>query len=845
MSKNSQVDLTNCDREPIHIPGSVQPHGFLLAVDASFEKVLRASENAAEALGQTRKLQGRALETFLDPQALHEIRNAAAASGDPSKPGVLLGLAAREGAAFDVAVHRHKGVAIIEFEPTVEERRSPFEIARTLISAQSRASDLHTLLTAAPRAIRGVLGYDRVMIYQFAPDGSGKVYAEAKRHDLESFLGQHFPASDIPAQARRLYLQNTIRIISDASGAYVPIVPELDQSGEPLDLSFAHLRSVSPIHCEYLRNMGVGASMSVSIIVDGVLWGLVACHHYTPKTLTMSERMAAEMFGGFLSLQIDALSKRGKLESAARARRALDQLMRRVAYHGDIIATLREQLSGFCDLMPCDGVGLWIGGTWSAWGSTPPAKAVPALTRFLNATTEGRLWASDELAKHLPGAEEYSSDAAGAFAIPLSQIPKDYLIIFRKEVAQTVNWAGSPEKQYESGPLGDRLTPRKSFALWQEEVRGQSIPWSEDDRDMAEAVRNTLLEVMLRHSEVLETERHTAEVRQKVLNEELNHRVKNILALIKSLVAQPIEEGRDLAEYVEALKGRIMALSHAHDQVMRNDGGGTVRALFEAELSPYSKSGAVNVEGPSLGLDARAYSVLALVTHELATNAAKYGALSAENGKLKVEWRLSEDGALEIDWRESDGPTVVAPKRQGFGSILLKRSIPFDLGGESTIEYAPDGLRATLRIPERFVDTDVVERVKKSSASTSPAANGALQGRRVMLVEDQLVIAIDAEAMLLKLGAASVETASSAGDALRMLQSVEFDVCVLDVNLGSATSLPVAEELDKTSCPFIFATGYGDHTIIPRALAHVPVIRKPYDAEDLRTAIAQALGAET
>jgi light-regulated signal transduction histidine kinase (bacteriophytochrome) len=260
MSNNSQVDLSNCDREPIHIPGSIQPHGFLLAVDVSFDKVLRASENAASALGQDKALQGGLLNQALDEGALHAIRNAAAASGDPRKPGLLVGVATH-GAAFDVAVHRHKGAAIIEFEPSVEAMTSPLDVARTLLGMVDRAADLPALLAHTTRAIRGTLGYERVMVYQFAPDGSGKVMAELKRHDLESFLGLHFPASDIPAQARRLYLENTIRIISDVDAPRVPIAPDIDASGEPLDLSFAHLRSVSPIHCEYLRNMGVSAGV--------------------------------------------------------------------------------------------------------------------------------------------------------------------------------------------------------------------------------------------------------------------------------------------------------------------------------------------------------------------------------------------------------------------------------------------------------------------------------------------------------------------------------------------------------------------------------------------------------
>ncbi|MEQ1492991.1 MAG: GAF domain-containing protein, partial [Terricaulis sp.] len=216
--------------------------------------------------------------------------------------------------------------------------------------------------------IRGVLGYDRVMIYQFAQDGSGKVICEAKRSDLEGFHGQYFPATDIPQQARRLYVQNRIRVISNANCERMPIVPEYDASGEPLDLSMAHLRSVSPIHCEYLRNMGVGASMSISVVVDGALWGLIACHHYGPRILSLPQRIAAEMFGEFFSLQIEAMSRKWRLDSAARARRSLDRIMRDASYQGDIIGFLRDKLDEFSALVPCDGVGLWLNGTWSTHG---------------------------------------------------------------------------------------------------------------------------------------------------------------------------------------------------------------------------------------------------------------------------------------------------------------------------------------------------------------------------------------------------------------------------------------------------------------------------------------------
>lgn len=493
-----------------------------------------------------------------------------------------------------------------------------------------------------------MFGYDRVMVYRFSHDESGQVVAEHKRIDLEGFLGQHFPASDIPQQARALYLRNTIRVISDASGARAPIVPERDASGEPLDLSFAHLRSVSPIHCEYLRNMGVAASMSISIISEGKLWGMIACHHYAPRSLPMCQRVAAELLGEYLSLQLEAMIHRARLETTSRARRALDQMMRDVSYHGEIAETLKEKIQDFFSFMPCDGVGLWLGHAWSSAGTTPPPDAIPALVQFIGATGERRVWASNALSANHPPALRYAEDAAGVMAIPLSQRASDCLLFFRREVIKTIDWAGDPNKQYDTGPLGDRLTPRKSFAIWKETVEHQSQPWTGDDREIAEATRTALLEIIMRHTEIVESERQTAAVRQRLLNEELNHRVKNILALIKSLISQPIDEGRDIEAYVDALKGRIMALAFAHDQVMRSDGGGALRALLDAELGPYRSSAAIELNGPEVSLDSRAYSVMALVIHEMATNAAKYGALSRSTGKLEVTWAFTPTGACEL-----------------------------------------------------------------------------------------------------------------------------------------------------------------------------------------------------
>ncbi|WP_430912283.1 HWE histidine kinase domain-containing protein [Methylobacterium sp. sgz302541] len=833
MNSGPRVDLTNCDREPIQIPGSIQPHGCLLACDTSASLVLRHSANAPAMLGVSGDPNGRPLEAVLGDEAAHTVRNALARAKEAARPALTFGLALASGRVFDAAAHRFKGTVVVEFEPAGDNVAEPLELARTVITHVRDVDRTDRLVRDTARLVRAMLGYDRVMIYQLGADGAGKVIAEAKRGDLESFLGQYFPGSDIPQQARALYLRNPIRVISDADCRTVPIEPVLDLSGEPLDLSHAHLRSVSPIHCEYLRNMGVGASMSISIIVGGALWGLIACHHYAPRTLTMGQRVAAEMFGEFFSLHIETMRARQTLEAAARARTVLDTLLKDANRSADVEDLLCSRLAAFKTLIPCDGIGMSLAGRWSSEGITPPKPALPALLRFAEGVAEGRTWASNRLsAAHAP-AQDYAADASGVLIVPMSQRPRDYLLLFRKEVVETLEWAGDPNKSYESGPLGDRLTPRKSFAVWKETVHRQSQPWTEQDRQFGEAVRAAVVEVALHSSELLADERAKADVRQRMLNEELNHRVKNILALIGALVSHPTEEGQSLQGYVATLKGRIQALSLAHDQVVRGDGGGSLTALLDAELTPYrTAADAIEMAGPSVVLDARAYSVMALVLHELATNAAKYGALSRPGGKLAVAWTVDSGGACEIAWRESGGPTVSTPSRRGFGSVLIDRSIPFDLGGSSNVEYEPDGLRGYFRIPAKHLTVSETVEAVRTVAPVVPADAdaGDLAKLSVLILEDQLVIAVGLEQILANANIEDVVTAGSEAEALKVLGGRTPDVAVLDINLGMGTSIAVAEELERRKVPFLFATGYGDSAFVPGHLKHVPVVRKPYEA---------------
>lgn len=844
MNEQSAVNLTNCDVEPIHIPGSIQPHGCLLACNVAATAVVRHSINNQAMLGVDGDLNGLELSAIVGDILEHDLRNALARTPEGTRSALMFDKALPNGRRFDIAVHRFKGNAIIEFEPAGDNIAKPLEIARAMLTRIAALNSIDRLTRDTARLVQGMLGYDRVMIYQFGQDGSGKVISEAKRANLESFLGQYFPASDIPQQARALYLRNTIRIISDANFERIRINPQFDASGEPLDLSFAHLRSVSPIHCEYLRNMGVGASMSISVIVDGALWGLIACHHYGPRTLSMAQRVAAEMFGDFFSLHLTALRHKQSLDAATAARDALDDLLQSSIRVDDINALLRDRLGDFGRLIPADGMAMWLDGQLTLSGTTPPPEAILALARFAETVAEGRIWATHKLSDVVAEAEAYADIASGMLALPLSQRPRDYVFLFRKELVQTLDWAGNPEKTYESGPLGDRLTPRKSFAIWKETVHHQSAPWNEQEREFAEAARSALVGVILQHSELLADERAKAEIRQRMLNEELNHRVKNILAVIKSLVTNPVEQDQSLEGYVESLRGRIQALSLAHDQVIRGEGGGALLDLLEAELLPYrAENTTITLEGANVWMDARSFSIMALVLHELSTNAAKYGALSRPGGRLQIRWAVDAVGACDITWIESDGPIVAPPSRRGFGTVLIDRSVPFDLGGESDVQYNASGVTARFRIPPRFVSLRSPRAEARAPVQSQAQVRPGVQlsGKRALIVEDQMLIALDLEQILEEAGLKVIATVTSPAEALATLDRELPDVAILDVNLGDGNSEPIGHALRQRGVPFIFATGYGDAGI-GGDFADIPVVRKPYSRESILTELRRLLG---
>ncbi|TIX51653.1 HWE histidine kinase domain-containing protein [Alteraurantiacibacter aquimixticola] len=840
------VDLSNCDREPIHLLGHVQSFGCLLAVSSDWI-VLHASRNVEDHLGlPAEQLIGQPLRDRIAPDGLHAIRGRLQTLYTDDAIERLYGLELIEGddRKFNVAIHISGAAIVLEVEPAsdTELEKDHLSSVRGMIERLNAGGEVEEICHTATRFLRALCGFDRVMVYRFGPDDTGEVIAEAAAHHVDSFLGLRYPATDIPRQARELYKRSLIRIISDVDDEVSPIIPETNSEKVPLDLSLSTLRAVSPIHLEYLRNMGVKASMSISILHQGRLWGLFACHHYEPRVLDYSIRSACDLFGQMFSFVLgQAESERGRKDAEV-ARDLHDRLMRQLAEDSNISRDFGLVVEGLSELIPFDGAAGWINGNFQSIGVAPTKEEFLQLVKFLNTTATSRVFATDSLHKVFPPAEDYIERGAGLLALPVSRTPRDYIVLFRREVAKTVKWAGNPEKPVELGPNGVRLTPRKSFEAWKETVSGHCAEWTASELQVADAIRVTLLEVVLRMSDAANTDRTRAQERQELLIAELNHRVRNILNLIRGLVDQSRSETTSVADFTKTVSDRIHALARAHDQITKESwAASSLRELVKTEVEAYlaDKGERVHFNGIEAIIKPEAFSTLALVIHELTTNSAKYGALSDSSGTVAITLSREADDALTILWEERNGPPVKPPLRRGFGSTVIDRSIPFELGGQAEVNYPLTGLTARFVIPSRHIERfEYIEggKITPDAAPTVSASEPRIAGK-ALLVEDNMIIALDGEKLLRELGASEVVVASNVDEGLRLIDEVAPDFAVLDLNLGTQNSLPVAERLKSLGTPFAFATGYGDASALLTDFPDTPVVTKPYAKASLLTAI--------
>nr|WP_269205037.1 SpoIIE family protein phosphatase [Motilibacter aurantiacus] len=606
--------MTTCDREPIHVPGSIQPHGLLMAVDPTSRTVAVVSENVRDLVGvDAADVLGSRPATVLGDTLAPLLRRRSTAEDlmEPIRVRMPPGPGRLADAEVDVVMHRSGGLVVVELEPaeaTSGAGAVSYRAARAAMTRLTETSDLTELCDALAREIRSLTGFDRVMVYRFDPEWNGEVVAEAKRPDLNAFLGLHYPATDIPVQARALYTVNWTRLIADVGYRPVPLV---STRGEPLDLSHAVLRSVSPIHIEYLSNMGVTASMSVSLLQDGQLWGLVACHHYSgPHRPSYDARSAAEFLGQTASRLIAERRRSDESVMAMIAQARLTHIASALARDTrsplEALASSPELLLGLVD---AGGAALATEDRVLLVGETPAPEAVGRIARILARHDPG-LASTDNISSLDPDLDRVNELAAGALRVGLG--PDGWLLFLRPQQERVVDWGGDPHNKALAAAEGPdvRLSPRKSFEKWREVVRGRSLPWERWQLDAAEGLRAHITSAIVRRSR---EQIVMAEALQRAIILREAPALPGLDLVARYAPAQGSQIGGDWWDALRLADGRIALV------VGDVAGHGVAAAAAMAQIRTALRAYLLDGHGPGAALDRLDNLVDALFVGDMAT----------------------------------------------------------------------------------------------------------------------------------------------------------------------------------------------------------------------------------
>ncbi|MGI4741053.1 MAG: ATP-binding protein [Janthinobacterium lividum] len=496
------ITLTNCDREPIHLPGLVQPYGFVLCLDEHTKLIVQASDNVEAHLGiSADQLLGRGLERLLGPTPLAQVRQLWPTLGTaPQLLGARLDYVVGK-PYFKLILHCYDGLLWVEFEPMIEMQANALDLS-TLNATLSQMLSATTVLEfcqAAVEQVRALTGFARVAMYRFAPDESGEVVAEAKRDDLHSLLGLHYPGTDIPQQARAMYLKNWLRFIPDIDYQPAPLVPVRNPStGRPPDMTYAVLRSVSPIHIQYLRNMGVAATMTISIIQDDRLWGMIMCHHDSPRLVSFELREMCLFIGKTFSALLHTKEQLEVRAYQLRIQQTQARLLEQVSAQANFLDGLYKYSPTLLDVFDCGGAAIIFENEVVTLGNTPTEPQLRELVAWLQAHGGPDMFQTDSYARLNPAGHALRATASGILAIALAQEAGDYILWFRPELLHTVTWAGKHEKvqTMEDGQLF--MSPRQSFESWKQEVANTATPWQPLEVAAAKAIRLHITDIRLK-----------------------------------------------------------------------------------------------------------------------------------------------------------------------------------------------------------------------------------------------------------------------------------------------------------------------------------------------------------
>jgi light-regulated signal transduction histidine kinase (bacteriophytochrome) len=550
----NKADLSQCDREPIHIPGSVQPFAALVICEAESMRVVQATVNCEEITGLSHgQLLGKVITEQLE-----------LGSQNGSIPSRF------EGSRY--AQSSYRAGPLYYFELEKKSSSDPTALAQKTRAAMEKIQSQTSwqgFLDEGARQIQALTGYDRVMIYHFHEDLHGEVMAEACNPGVESYLGLHYPASDIPAPARKVFLENWVRMIPTVNYTPVPFEPVLNPvTGATPDLGKTLPRSVSPIHLEYLRNMEVGASLSLSILSEGKLWGLVACHHLQPKYLDENERGACEILARLISSLLRDVSRVEEFNQRERLREIHRKIVSHFGGAADLGKILTQESPNLLDLVNSQGaaVALYLDGHWETAGEVPSDGELDALVDWLTENHPGQaVVETSHLSSLFAPAASYEKIASGLLAISVPKTKRNYILLFRPEIVRTVRWAGKPDEKIATAD--GRLHPRASFGEWSQSVRSRSAPWRSWELDAALELRSAILAADLsRQFEKEQKARQEAEVAMRLREElmaVLSHDLKNPIGSIM-LQAQLMERAFEKSGETKSLENarRILRVGH-------------------------------------------------------------------------------------------------------------------------------------------------------------------------------------------------------------------------------------------------------------------------------------------
>ncbi|MCP9199934.1 GAF domain-containing protein [Gramella sp. GC03-9] len=491
ISYPEKVDITNCDKEPIHIIGQSQSHGVIIACDRSKLIITQTGQNTQDFFGMPyTQLLGKPLKDLIGEELIRIFDNRGTEDARLPEREITI-----NGTEFIMVPHFSGKSIIIDFEP-IASNHNPYEYQRQLsniLNILNASETPEDLCNDAAKITRDVFGYDRVMVYKFDEEWNGEVIAEKKNEDLESWLGLHYPASDIPKQSRALFMKHRVRIISDVNYEPVPIEPELSPiDHEPLDLSRSELRGVSPIHIEYLQNMNVGASLTAALISNGKLWGLLACHHYSSKHINYYQRQTCEFLTQIFSNELSLKESSKYIAKLDEWEIVREKLVKQVEEKGKIKKGLSQMKVLFTDLMECEGGALLLDGKIILIGKTPGKKEVHQLVDEFLSKQPDSLFFTKNLSAVYPGASRFTETASGILSVKLGRSDRDFLMWFRPEVVQNVSWGGNPDNKASFDETKQRITPRKSFEKWTQELTGVSDPWMDYQLGAARAIRESI-----------------------------------------------------------------------------------------------------------------------------------------------------------------------------------------------------------------------------------------------------------------------------------------------------------------------------------------------------------------